>query len=171
MIDRTKLTPCEEVRGDDDEDTELLREMVGRACSYLSSFEWCAAIKDCRVGNVAIGGIVAVVLFEIEPAGDGVDSTLWVVVGDLPPAYLVIDDAPNAACALEGYVLEMRRWVNAVRAGEPVDDLIPVETSGGSEPLEPTPEVADHLSGRLDYLEREILSGHADDLEAGSAQH
>ncbi|MGZ8695092.1 MAG: hypothetical protein ACXWYS_06600 [Gaiellaceae bacterium] len=62
----------------------------------------------------------------------------------------------------------MRRWVAAASAGEPVDDLIPVETSDGAAPIEATPERARELEGRLQYLEREILSEYADDLEVDS---
>jgi hypothetical protein len=171
MVDRTRLTPCDEFRGEDDEDDALLRETFARATAYLASHTWCSAIRTCYVGEIAIGKVVAVLLFDIEPAHEGVDSTLWVVVGDLPPAYLVVDDSPNAACALEGYILEMRRWVAATYAGDAVDDLIPVETSGGAEPLEPTPEHAAQLAGRLDYLEREVLAEHRDDLEAGASGH
>ena len=47
-----------------------------------------------------IGGVVAVFLFRIDGPPE-VDPLLWVVVGDLPTAYLVTDDAPSPAIALD----------------------------------------------------------------------
>lgn len=167
QIDFTKLVPCAEFAGEDAEDDALLKVMIERGRSYLSSFDWCREVVECHVGDIAIGGVVVVLLLKIEPAHEDVDEWLWVIIGDLPPAYLVTDDAPNPAAALDGYVGEMERWVAAVKAGDPLDNVIPVETSGDAEPLEPTPELANEVARRLRFLEEEILRHHAEDLEAG----
>jgi hypothetical protein len=138
--------------------------MIEGARAYLASFEWCRAIRECYIGDIAVGGVVTVLLFRIQPARPDVDEWLWVVVGDLPPAYLVVDDAPNPAAALDAYIGEMERWITAVRQGGPVDDLIPVEATGGGERLEPTRDRADELERRLRFLHAEILAHHAADL-------
>ena len=88
---------------------------------------------------------MAVFLFHILPARDGVDDWLWVVTGDLPPAYLVMDESPDAASALRAYVREMRQWTDAARSGESVEGLIPVNA-------DPSVENADRLAKRLDFL-------------------
>jgi hypothetical protein len=168
-IDLTALTPCAEFAREDAEDDTLLHEMIEAGRSYVSRFEWCREVVECYVGDIAIAGVVAVLLLKIEPAHKNVDEWLWVVIGDLPPAYLVTDAAPNPAAALEVYVGEMERWVAAVEAGEPSDDLIPVHTSSGGEALEPTPEVADDLKRRLRFLDDEVLRYHAEDLEVSDA--
>lgn len=169
-ISLDELVPCAACRGEDAEDAALLAEMIGRAHAYLGSFPWCRAIRECYVGDIAIGGVVAVLLFRIEPARDGVDEWLWVVVGDLPPAYLVVDDAPAPAAALAAYIDEMRRWIDAVEAGESVDELIPLTTAGGTKRLEATADVADALARRLRYLDAEILGRRrADEPEGPSA--
>jgi hypothetical protein len=80
-----------------------------------------------------------------------------VVVGDLPPAYIAVDDAPNPACALDSYIGAMEDWVDSVKAGRPVDHLIPVN-------IAPTAENAAKLASRLKFLDEEILSFYADDL-------
>ena len=49
---------------------------------------------------------------------------IWVVVGDLPPAYLSVSYCRNVYQAFNGYCREMQAWVDAVNAGEPVDKLI-----------------------------------------------
>ena len=71
------------------------------------------------------------------------DEWVWVIVGEVPPAYITIDDAPNPACAVDGYIGAMREWAAAVRSGESTDGLVPAETRGGGASLERTPETAD----------------------------
>jgi hypothetical protein len=164
QIDFTKLVACAEVTGEDAEDAALLRAMVDQARAYLASFEWSGDIRACYVGDVSVGGIVAVVLFEIEPAQADVDRWLWVVVGDVPPAYLVTDDAATPGAALDAYIDEMERWVAAVKAGDPVEKLIPVETARRGAVIEPTREHAEDLERRLAFLKDEILGSHRDDL-------
>ena len=148
-IDTRFLCPASELRGDDDEDTAMLRDMFVEASSFLTSHYWCTGILESFFG-MGIGKVVAVFLFCIAHERPDVDSWLWVVTGDLPPAYLVCDDAPDAGSALQRYVEEMRRWVDAVRAGHPLDDVIPVRA-------EATFEHADMLASRLDFLEGEII--------------
>jgi hypothetical protein len=82
------------------------------------------------------------------------------VVGDLPSAYLVTDNAPNPACALDAYICEMGRWVTAVKEGKSVVGLIPVNVA-------PSVEYAKRLEWRLNFLDREILSEYKDDLLRG----
>ncbi|MFN2468172.1 MAG: hypothetical protein ABR521_08615 [Gaiellaceae bacterium] len=163
-VDLRKLTRCADFSEPDTEEAQLVDEMIERAHAYLSSFKWCSGIRECYLGDIVIGGVVAVLLFRINPARPDVDEWLWVVVGDLPPAYLVVDDAPNPAAALDVYIGEMERWVDAVKPGDPVDDLIPVEPGGGGDRLEPTAERAAELESRLRFLDAEILAHHAADL-------
>lgn len=157
-IDMRKVVPAGRLRGDSKLDTRFLKAMLSEAKRYLSGFPWCAGIRSSWFG-LGVGKVVAVFAFEIEPARPGVDDLLWVVVGDLPPAYLVVDDAPNPARALAAYVSEMRRWVAAVRKGASTKKLIPVNAPA-------TTEFAEALSGRLDFLETHILSDHPEDLES-----
>src|SRR5262249_54855694 len=123
---------------------------------FLGSFAWCGGVAESYFG-LGVGGIVAVFLFRIRPARAGVDEWLWVVTGDLPPAYLVTDQAPNPACALEGSIDRMREWAGAARRGRPVVDSIPVN-------VPPTPEWANKLAGRLDVLEEHVLGSRKRDL-------
>jgi len=88
-----------------------------------------------------------------------VDDTLWVVVGDLPSAYLALDDAPTWREALQGYVYEMGQWVSAVKQGDSLDDVIPVA-------VEPTIEHAEMLASRLAFIEEKILGVPDEDLES-----
>lgn len=148
-VDYSRLTSVEEMVGEDGEETEQWKSLLRKAESFLGSFAWCAGIRKKHLG-LGVADIVGVFLFEIEPAKPGVDSLLWVVVGDIPPAYLVTDEAPDPPSALRTYISEMRGWVEAVKAGKPVTDLIPVNGA-------PTRDNAMALESRLAFIEREIL--------------
>jgi hypothetical protein len=149
-VDRSNLVPVDNIQGEDEADTKLLVEMHHAASRYLTSFKWCRRVEKAWLG-MGMGGIVAVFLFEIEPAQRNVDRTLWVVVGDLPPAYLVTDSSPDPEAALRTYIAEMRKWIDAVRKGESLDDIIPVNAA-------PDAVMASRLEGRLDFLEKKILA-------------
>ncbi|MGH3092268.1 MAG: hypothetical protein ACRDOG_08070 [Gaiellaceae bacterium] len=165
-IDFSKVVPTHELSGEDAESDRLLEEMIERGRAYLSDFDWCGEIVESYVGDIAIGGVVAVLLFKIVPTRKGVDEWVWVIVGDLPPAYITLDVAPNPACALDGYVGALREWVDAVKEGRSVEGLIPVETQDGSAVLEPRLDVANALENRLDSVDSEVLANYEDDLRA-----
>ena len=160
-IDRASVVPADQIKGEDEEETGLLLDMFQKARRFVTSFTWCAAVEEEYYG-FGVGGVVAVFLFRITRAQPDVDEWLWVVVGDIPPAYLVTDDAPNPACALAGYIREMSRWVHAVRRGRPTSELIPVNAR-------PTNEFADLLDSRLRFLCEHILRArHVEALKACS---
>lgn len=142
--------------GSRDEDAGAIRQLHDEAIAYLTRFRWCARVRAEYIG-FAYPGIVAVFLFEIEPARSGVDEWVWIIVGDLPPAYITCEQSPNPASALDAYVGAMQEWVDAVRTGSSTDELIPVNVS-------PTTANAERLATRLKLLDEKILSGYADDL-------
>jgi hypothetical protein len=96
-------------------DSSGVSALATRAREYLASFRWCGQVSGVYVG-AAVPPMLGLFLVEIVPTSPDVDRWLWVVVGDLPPAYLVTDDAPDSAGALEAYDSEMSAWVHAVRA-------------------------------------------------------
>jgi hypothetical protein len=144
------LTPAEGMRGDDLHDTHLLHGMLAEATRFLSGFKWCQSIER-RFFGFGVGGVVAVFLFEIKPNNPDVDNTLWVIVGDVPPAYLVTDDRRTPQDALAGYVSEMSSWVTAVREGRSIEEMIPVN-------VEPTKENAERLAKRLEFISLKWLT-------------
>lgn len=137
--------------------------ILQEAKDYLLSFTWCQEILEGYVG-LCVEPVVGVFLFRIKHDGSA-DDWLWVVTGDLPPAYIAVSaETPNGACALDGYIGEMEHWVDAVRAGQTqgLDDIIPVNAP-------PTPENADHLAKCLKFLDEKILCDYPDDLESGAS--
>src|SRR5262245_24984654 len=135
-----------------------VRELADEASSFVASQSWCRRVTAVRLAW-ACAGVLGVFQVDLQPARAEVDSTLWVVVGDLPPAYLVLDESPTWKDALRGYVAEMSRWVHAVKHGLPLDDVIPVAA-------EPSHEHADMLASRLAFIETEIIEAANGEIDS-----
>ena len=147
-IDVKRFREPSQFKGDSKRDTKLCRELFNAATGYITSFKWCASVLETYVGY-CVGGIVALVLFHIEPAQPNVDEWIWVIVGDLPYAYIA-PASPDPRDALEDYIDQMSRWVEAVHSGRPVDDLIPVN-------VPPTRDWAEALASRLAFLRERLV--------------
>jgi hypothetical protein len=147
-VEMKQVVPIEQM-GDSKKDMLLLKEMAGEAREFLMSFKWCKNICRSWFGW-GVGGICAVFFFEIEPSSRKIDKWLWVIIGDLPPAYLVIDESPTPLAALANYVDLMQEWIYSVKHKLPVDDCIPVNAPA-------TREYADLLQRRLDFIRKEFL--------------
>jgi hypothetical protein len=155
-VDTTKVIPVALMKGEDEEETAGLNEMLEEATDYLKSFSWVREVKAAYLG-IGFPKIVGVFLFEIDSSKEDIDDKVWVVVGDLPPAYITAEDAPNPATALDAYIGAMEQWVAAAKTGRGVENLIPVN-------VPPTIENAERLESRLRFLDKEILSQYSGDL-------
>jgi hypothetical protein len=144
--------------GSQDVDAALVLQLYEEAKNYLTEFQWCAALVEEYVGFI-FPRIVGVFLFRISPARQGIDEWVWVIVGDLPPAYITCEDSPNPATALDSYIGAMLEWIKAIDENQSTDGLIPVNVPA-------TKANAERLSARLKFLDDKILAGYADDLKA-----
>lgn len=135
-----------------------MEAMYQEARGFLEYYDWCDDICESYVGMLYLG-IVGVFLFKISPAREDVDEWIWVVIGDLPPAYLTIDECPNPATALDGYIGAMLEWVEAAKKGASVANIIPVN-------IPATKENSNMLKTRLDFLDENILNEYKEDLSA-----
>ena len=138
-------------------DVEELESLHKELLDYLSEFDWTAEVKEVYVG-LFYEGILGVFLVKILPARKDIDEMIWVIVGDLPPAYITTEDSPNPACALDAYIGAMSEWVAAVRQCKSVVGLIPVNVS-------PSKENAERLETRLNFIDKNILSEYQEDLK------
>jgi hypothetical protein len=136
-----------------------LATLAEEANTYLLSHSWCKKIIKGMLDR-GWSYILGVFYFEIEPAFDNVPTHVWVIVGDIPPAYIDVKDNPNGACAIDGYVSEMQRWVDHVKHGKSVDNLIPVNAP-------PSLEYAEMLQTRLNLIRDNILLNLSDEIASG----
>lgn len=141
-----------------DPDARSIEKLHAEARTFIEYYDWCEKITEEYVGLI-YPGIVGVFLFRIVPTRKDVDEWVWVVTGDLPPAYITCEDSPNPATALDAYIGAMLEWVQAAEEGASTDQLIPVN-------VEPSKENAVRLRTRLNFLDANILSGYAEDLKA-----
>ena len=139
------------------ENVAEVNAMYNEAREFLEFYDWCLEIKQSYAG-IIYPGIIAVFLFKIEPSKPEVDEWVWVIVGDIPPAYLTVDQCPNPATAIDGYIGAMMEWVAAAQAGKSVANLIPVNVHA-------TAENAELLKARLDFLDEKILADYQEDLK------
>ena len=149
MMNKQHYQKIPDIAGDDEVDTARLRELAVAATSYIQSFSWCPPIKDMYLAY-GVGEIVAVFMVEFPSKIQGTDDKLWVVVGDLPNAYLVVEPEDDEAQALERYCELMDQWVDAVRNGGDLRQVFPVSA-------QPTTEHAEMLSSRIEVLRAEII--------------
>jgi hypothetical protein len=112
-----------------------------------ASFSWCDSLVSSYFAG-GVGKLFAIFLFKITSGNSDVDSWEWVFVGDVPPAYLPLEDANSKMRAFDTYIKGMKRWIQAAREGrEPTseDCCPPVNVPA-------TPEWAKALDGRLKIL-------------------
>jgi hypothetical protein len=138
------VIPIGQMVGDDPKDTELLRDHYDEARAFLLNQKWCFGLGSAYFGD-GIGGVVAVFLIEIDPVPSGIDRWLWVIVGDIPSAYLVLDNCPTPSEALKCYLSLMHEWVSTAHENRRSTEIIPVNVPS-------TPENARKLEDRLHAL-------------------
>ncbi len=131
-----------EISFDDEPDLHSLSIDAER---YLLMHRWCEGIVN---GWLAVywEGILAVFLFQIDPTHNGVDKYVWIVIGDIPPAYIDVQSGRNPKEALDSYVLIMSEWVDNIMDGKAVAESYPVA-------MPPVKENAVMLKKRLDILQ------------------
>ena len=142
------VDPIQDMNGDNAVDTAQLREMCAEAKEYLESFDWCEVAGPVYWGG-GIGKIFSVFVFEIGSVEADVDRFLWVVVGDVPPLYFVLDDCRSPSDVLDKYIDLMEQWIVLARQGRTSDDLPPTG-------VEPTPEWAARLAKRLQFIRTNV---------------
>lgn len=155
-VDTNKMLPLDKIKVDK-LDKKSIYNFAQEAKEFLLSHKWCKRIINGYLG-LNLEGILGVFYFEIEPIKDNIDSKLWVLTGDIPPAYLVTDKTPNPPCAIATYIEEMKLWVDAVKNNKPTEDIIPVN-------VPPTLKYADMLDKRLKFLKENVLPNYSEDLK------
>lgn len=135
--------------GDTLAETKQLIAMGKEGVSYLESFEWCPPISSTRL-RFGIGVVVATMTVRLSKPIDGDVMSLWVVVGDLPSAYLALEEETDPSEVLNVYCELMRDWCKAVEKGKSLSDVFPVRA-------ERTLEACRDLLLRVSLLEEKII--------------
>jgi len=100
------------MRGEDDEDDELLREMAIKADRYIRSFAWCLEVHQGYFAG-GIGGILALFLFSLTIRKVENRGWVWVFVGDFPSCYLEFEGFGSPRAALIRFIEGLEEWTSA----------------------------------------------------------
>lgn len=129
-------------------ETEVWAQLE-QATLYLTDQKWCTPIRERFIGY-SRPGLVGLFLVAFEEPVAGTEACLWVVVGDLPAAYFVLDGIPTPVKALDAYCSLMEDWVEAVRRGSDLEEVFPVDAPA-------TARNAESLLRRMDFIREEIM--------------
>ncbi|WP_395671827.1 hypothetical protein [Phenylobacterium sp.] len=134
------------------EEDSQLAELEEEARDYVRTRPWSKPIREMMLAY-GLGRILALFLVRFEEPirweGEE-DAELWIVVGDLPPAYFGTDDSPNPAEALETYCVFMEDWADRILEGRHLEDAYPIAAA-------PTEEHARMLKSRIEFIRQEII--------------
>ena len=149
MIDTREFPTKDTIVGDSDEDTILLQKMADDAEVFLKTFEWCPTIDTVYFAG-GVGGVVGLYLVEFREPLQGHDKQLWVVVGDVPSAYFVTDEAQSPKEALQLYCQLMDDWIHSVLNRNPAARVFPVRADR-------TIKNAKSLKIRIEFIREDIV--------------
>lgn len=131
----------------------LLIDYYKVARRFLVRMNWCVKITHAYLG-LFFPSYVAVFLVEYEDRDDQPDPFTWIIVGEVPPLYVTVDESPNPACALDSYLGALSAWSDAFTAGEPMSDVCPIYASHGETLLEVNQSTADMVGRRYRLLDK-----------------
>lgn len=131
-----------------EEDVEFIA-LAEEANSFLKSHKWCESIKKQWL-VAEWENLLIVFFFEIIPDSTDTDDRVWVIVGDLPPAYIDIQSATNETEAIQVYTEIMDDWVQCVKNRQSTEDCYPIN-------VPPENKYAEMLDTRLQLIRKYIL--------------
>lgn len=121
-----------------------LEEYCNQGRNYIKRHIWCERVNNAWLAY-HLEGIFAINIFEVSSSNPNVDKYIWVLTGDLPPAYIDIESASYPLEVLSAYTEIMQDWVDTVRNNGNVEECYPIE-------VEANLKHADMLEYRLNFL-------------------
>ncbi|MGA2217821.1 MAG: hypothetical protein ABSG51_07035 [Terracidiphilus sp.] len=123
--------------------------MAAEAVRYVQSFEWCIELHERYFGQ-GCGGVVALFLFRVTIRSFQTPEWIWVIVGDMPSAYMELEQAQSPREALLCYIEGVEELLEATDEERASEDLIPIIVQAGDEFIE-------MLRGRMRTLRSLVL--------------
>ena len=123
--------------------------MEAEAREFISSFSWAPSVHKSTL-CYGVGGVIGIFLFEFDSCIEGADDKLWVFVGDIPSAYLVVDGDDDPQQAAERYCELMEDWCEAVEQKSDLSEVYPVNAPA-------TSENSELLRKRINFIRSEMM--------------
>lgn len=154
------LTPEEEA-----EEAPFLEALWEDARAYVESRTWASFVAEILLayGAGPIIGLFLVRFSEPPPSEIPDERERWVVVGDLPYMNFETEDAPTPDLALRLYCAIGQDWADNVLSGADLSESYPI-------PVAPTPEHAELLLSRIEFIRREIIPIVEEQVGAASSR-
>lgn len=146
--DLATLTPLAEFRPEQGSEAEFI-SLLEKSSSFARCQSWVESVIQTLVAHF-FPSIFLIVLIESRKNYVSENEWAWVIVGDLPPAYINDSTCNTPYDALDAYIGEMDEWVAATSSGQSVEHLKPVNAKS-------SPDYADRLKTRLDFINSKIL--------------
>lgn len=155
-INTSRFVPVRELRAGEINENSDLMSYADDARRFLARQPWCDGIGD---EAMACGwpGILAVFYVQVVESPGCPDPAVWIVTGDIPPAYIDIISCRTPREVLGAYCRTMQGWIDRVLEGEPVNDAIPVCYRGTLKQIPATAENAERLRSRIEYISAELI--------------
>ncbi len=149
-----------------EEENIRFAEMEATAKAVLSAEPWCPPTTETYVAGFC-PPILGIFLYRIDTQHpialedeDGLPEWAWVVVGDLPPLYILYMPIVDGLSALRGYVAVYQTWLKRFDAGLPFEELDDLKVPKDE-------EHAEMLRVRLNLLMKHFLSNERPPLFPG----
>ena len=112
-----------------------------RARDFLSLFPWCEGVIELAP-EFEVGDVIGVYRANFLPSG-GARSPAWILVGQLPPTVLPMENNWTLAETLENHILNLGAWAQAIEEGRmDMHKFTPVLRPFSNERVPPTLENA-----------------------------
>ena len=160
MIDTQQMTPCEKLLDSGIEDPKPIIALCGETIRFLSSFYSFAAIFKVYFDRGTVFASVFVAEIEVRDVGP---QSVWVIIGDGPPAILM-SHVKNGAEALYTYCYCLTKWVSKARLKEDLRKEMPVLAKDTYKPLRPSGHVFAMIEERVRFIEDEMLVHWRDEI-------
>lgn len=98
-----------------------------RSCVvYLKKLNWCKKLLHVWQGDGIPGSFMSF-LVKIIPNKPGVPEFHWIIINKKSKAFISVDYADDGRAALDSYLYEMNRWVDAVSKDIYATDIFPLK--------------------------------------------
>jgi len=149
LVDTSRFPVGEDIDYEGEEELAAIEALTAQADSFVNSYRWTPPIESLSLA-FGVGPILGLYLMRFAPGGKPEDRERWVVVGDLPSMHFETDDTPTPALALKLYCAIAQDWADNVLANRNLSESYPI-------PVAPTPEYAQMLLGRIDFIRKELM--------------
>ncbi len=133
-----------------------LKELAEEATAFLTRQPWCLNVKQGYIARFW-PGILGIFYFDIESGQSGAENNVWIIVGDIPPAYIDPVSCPTGEDALAGYVGEVNEWIANAKENKPLTEFIPILRRHSLSPVANTKETIEMLDSRMRFIENELI--------------